>query len=82
MFDKHSWTCQYCRNTKIRLELHHLDYISGVEPWDYPDDMLLTLCYVCHDKERGRVELEKSLANTFKMKGFLFGELKGLREVH
>jgi len=63
------------------LEVHHVDYFSGLHPNDYPDDMLKTLCGKCHDKERGREELQKNLANSFKMKGFLFDDLLALSAI-
>jgi len=57
------------------MEVHHLDYINGLDPWEYTPDMLITLCEVCHDKERGRVNMEKHLATTLKLKGFLLSDL-------
>jgi len=74
--DKH--TCQSCGATDKNLQVHHLEYITGINPWDYPDDMLTTLCEVCHNKETGREELEKHLATTLKMKGFFVSDLLAL----
>ncbi|MEJ8803423.1 hypothetical protein [Pontibacter sp. H249] len=31
------------------LHVHHKYYQSGLAPWEYPDDALLTLCLVCHE---------------------------------
>jgi hypothetical protein len=31
------------------LHVHHKYYQSGLYPWEYPDDALLTLCVVCHE---------------------------------
>jgi len=80
IFERDNYTCQAagCGDAKSQIEVHHYDYITGIEPWDYPDDMLITLCHKCHDKERGRVELEKDLATTLKMKGFLLCDLLAL----
>jgi hypothetical protein len=42
--------------------VHHRIYISKKEPWDYPDDLLVTLCEGCHILEREeRTMWEKSL---------------------
>lgn len=78
VFKKDGWKCTVCHNDKIELQVHHLDYISGFDPWEYPDDMLITLCSICHDKERNREHLEKNLATTLKMKGFLTCDLLAL----
>ena len=78
VLQKDSWKCTICSNDKIELQVHHLDYLPGFDPWEYPDDMLKTLCIVCHDKERNRAQLEKNLATTLKMKGFFIGDLLAL----
>ena len=31
------------------LQVHHKEYISGLEPWEYPDELLETLCRRCHE---------------------------------
>lgn len=33
------------------LEVHHLYYKAGLEPWEYSSDALVTLCNVCHEEE-------------------------------
>ena len=30
------------------LEVHHVTYILGRQPWEYPDDLLICLCPECH----------------------------------
>lgn len=78
VLQKDNWKCTVCGNDKIELQVHHLDYFPGLDPWEYPDDMLKTLCSICHDKERNRTQLEKNLATTLKMKGFFIGDLLAL----
>ena len=62
-------------NENASVEVHHLDYIPDIAPWEYPNDMLVTLCNPCHQKEQERPKEEKYLINTLKMKGFLIGDL-------
>lgn len=76
--DNHSCQNTNCKNKEdnnVLLEVHHLDYIGDTMAWDYPDDMLITLCSVCHAKETERPKEEKYLINTLRMKGFLVGDL-------
>lgn len=40
--------CVKCGSAKI-LQVHHTYYYSQkTEPWEYPDNSLITLCKVCH----------------------------------
>ncbi len=77
ILDRDSYTCQNptCGCTTKNLQVHHTFYIKGIDPWDYPDDFLKTLCEDCHQKETGREELERHLSNTLKMKGFFVSDL-------
>lgn len=34
------------------LEVHHCFYITGLEPWQYPDDLLIALCPDCHESRQ------------------------------
>jgi hypothetical protein len=72
--DKH--TCQHPGCSKSDgLQIHHTDYIPSIDPWDYPNDMLLTLCQLHHGKELHRKKVENQLFTAFKMKGFLLSDL-------
>lgn len=60
IFERDEWKCRCCGNNSRQLQVHHVDYIHGIEPWDYSDDMLVTLCNICHDKERAKRSLTKN----------------------
>lgn len=78
ILDRDNWKCTNpkCKSDDtVQLQVHHLMYLGANDPWDYPDDMLITLCKYCHDAENGREDLEKHLANTLRMKGFLISDL-------
>jgi len=34
------------------LHVHHIVYLKNMEPWDYDDDFLITLCSECHKEIR------------------------------
>lgn len=40
------------------LNVHHKYYQTGKEPWDYPDDALITYCSKCHEAEHAQVEID------------------------
>ena len=53
-----NYKCCYCGSTD-KLCVHHKYYLQypnheKVEPWNYPDDALITLCNKCHYKVHKR----------------------------
>lgn len=51
ILERDGWTCQICYSDTDTLNVHHLHYASGKEPWEADDDHLITLCESCHDHE-------------------------------
>jgi hypothetical protein len=70
-----------------RLEVHHTYYERGRDPWDYPINSLVTLCYACHGEverliKRGfsftRTSIRKSdyyTARMYKKKPRIIGDI-------
>ncbi len=50
-----NFSCSYCTDSKNTLNVHHKMYL-GKNPWDTPNECLVTLCEYCHGFEH---ELEK-----------------------
>lgn len=42
------FSCKRCYSEDDVLNVHHLKYLLGLEPWEYCDDDLITLCQACH----------------------------------
>jgi hypothetical protein len=42
------FTCELCGADWKTLNVHHLRYVRGRMPWDYPDEDLCCLCEPCH----------------------------------
>jgi len=45
------YTCRECGRHErdgVALQVHHLHYIYGLDPWEYKDSELITLCESCH----------------------------------
>ena len=68
ILNRDDWACSLCHSKVDTLTVHHKDYILNTEPWDYPDDYLLTLCEDCHEKEGGREVLEKSILRHLRIR--------------
>ena len=52
--------CIICGSTE-NLQVHHKYYITDINgkrrtPWDYPDEILITLCDSCHKKEHSIID--------------------------
>lgn len=90
IFERDGWTCRGCYDEKNTLAVHHLKYLPGKDPWDYPDELLLTLCKDCHEAEREhRPIVEQALLGFLQEKGFLCGDIgtinhgfSGIKMVH
>lgn len=53
ILQRDSWTCVKCGDDQLELHVHHKRYVRNVEPWDYPDKDLETLCDECHKDKHG-----------------------------
>lgn len=60
--ERDNFTCQHCGSKEKELQVHHKAYKKGLKPWEYPDDMLITLCSDCHEME---TESSRALYQTF-----------------
>lgn len=55
--DKNS--CRNCGKTRdsAPLVVHHKCYVKGLDPWEYPDEALITLCAECHHEWHQKNEI-------------------------
>jgi len=44
-------TCQRCGTQTHLLNVHHKYYMPNTDPWDYPDEALITWCRKCHKEQ-------------------------------
>lgn len=54
VFQRDGWRCTRCGSGEKTLHVHHKRYLPGRWPWEYPTDLLATLCEVCHGDEHGK----------------------------
>lgn len=70
ILNRDNFTCRAgsCFETEKTLHVHHLDYIHGNDPWDYPDYYFLTVCEDCHnDITENRRDNEQLLIRSFRL---------------
>lgn len=63
ILERDKWTCCSCQSTTKNLQVHHLIY-RKVDPWDYDDAHLQTLCDECHQT---RQLVADNMANFLKL---------------
>lgn len=54
------WTCLDCGDDTKSLHVHHRYYQWGLNPWEYSDDALMTLCEPCHKRITAHGKLLKA----------------------
>lgn len=47
ILERDGWTCLECGSKDKCLNVHHVVY-RKIDPWEYPDHLLQTLCEECH----------------------------------
>ncbi len=75
IMERDDFTCQNCYREDISLNVHHLKYIKGREPWEYSDKYLVTLCEKCHDIADQIVKVSKEITWLIIFKGDLWTQV-------
>jgi hypothetical protein len=75
IFERDGFTCQECESKDKQLHVHHRMYLAKKQPWDHPNELLVTVCFECHEL---LTEVKKSIERV--LSGFDFGSLLALAE--
>ena len=60
IMERDKWKCAECGCDDKTLNVHHVKYLTGKDPWDYPDDNFVTLCKDCHELRHFDIEITES----------------------
>lgn len=63
IMSRDGYICQRCGIETISLNVHHLSYYPGREPWDYDDDDLITYCEDCHKNKHDELSFQDATEN-------------------
>lgn len=55
ILERDQFCCRWCDSSEKELHVHHNFYISGLEPWDYEQEALTTVCKDCHKMLTGQL---------------------------
>ena len=62
IMERDLFTCVCCYGDEQTLNVHHHYYTKGKNPWEYPNDALVTLCENCHKNvEELRLDILKAI---------------------
>lgn len=76
IMSRDAFKCVWCGCAEKTLHVHHESYKAGLEPWEYADDVLQTLCESCHELQHlGLTKLEEALLSTIFHRKVLGDEL-------
>ncbi|MBD1431104.1 MULTISPECIES: HNH endonuclease [Sphingobacterium] len=56
ILNRDQFKCVHCKRSEVKLHVHHRQYHIikrlnvHADPWDYADNLLITLCESCHSK--------------------------------
>lgn len=74
ILSRDKFACVVCGSTDKQLHVHHKRYIAGRNYWDYPDELLVTLCEDCHRKAHNR-SIPKFASRQKPMKTIFYTDL-------
>src|SRR5690242_9951890 len=68
ILNRDTWKCRRCMTATKTLHIHHIDYIKGMQPWEYDDKYLMTLCEDCHSEISEELpNLEKQIISELRL---------------
>ena len=76
ILERDDFTCQSCMDSESTLVVHHR-YYENVEPWEYPNEALVTLCANCHEAQLNLPTIEKSLLRELRTR-FLVEDISSI----
>lgn len=82
ILERDNYQCRHCFETLQNLQVHHLWYgEQGSNPWDVPDEALITLCDLCHEKEEFFKWLLKNIEYNLFENRFSSSDIAEVREM-
>jgi len=64
IMERDGFACRKCAAKDKTLHVHHHYYTKGAEPWEYDEEVLVTLCDDCHGQiEKASQQMKLAVGN-------------------
>lgn len=64
IMERDGFACRKCAAKDKTLHVHHHYYTKGAEPWEYDDEVFVTLCDDCHGQiEKASQQMKLAVGN-------------------
>lgn len=57
IMERDEFACRTCFESSKTLNVHHRFYEKNKEPWEYDNNVLVTLCEGCHEKASDEIKI-------------------------
>lgn len=81
ILERDDFACCKCTDHLVNLQIHHLYYLPDAYPWEYPDDALITLCKICHQKEEFKKWVVQFGIRSLVYHGFIRTDVMEVKEL-
>jgi len=82
IMERDGFACRVCSATTKPLNVHHLAYFPRTDPWDYPSQMLITLCDDDHKaEEEGKSAADAMLIEALRSSGAMNLDLDRIAQI-
>lgn len=78
IMQRDGFRCKKCKSDNNTLHVHHKYYIYKKNPWDYPDELLVTLCEDCHQEEEDNKYIINDFTKVLLCDGYFVTQLVDL----
>lgn len=75
IMERDEFMCQSCYDKESTLNVHHKFYIPNKKPWEYSDNLLITLCEGCHEWEEDKKYIITDFTKVLLSDGYTASEL-------
>jgi hypothetical protein len=80
IMERDCYECTNCGERTKELHVHHRLYQYGLDPWDYEDDLLTTLCTDCHAEYKDFATERKRFMRLLQLDGVTATDLRELTD--
>jgi hypothetical protein len=67
ILERDDYICQSCNDVDSELHVHHITYFPDLQPWEYDNKYLITVCDNCHKEIHSYKKENRYIVDIFSM---------------